>query len=155
MELPPIRTGPTRPFHHFDNRTMQRTTQCSQAGPPDDFTTTSQYVFPFVSAFIRKLYPIITQLTEDKRGSREFSGELVNQDRRHRRDCSLFPIDAQFPKLDVAGSIPVSRSFLSITWEHPYKSLPQFCRVNSRKPFPEFLLPEYDSPMAFARRCSD
>jgi hypothetical protein len=28
------------------------------------------------------------------------------------RDDSLFSIDAQFPKLDVAGSIPVSRSFL-------------------------------------------
>jgi hypothetical protein len=26
------------------------------------------------------------------------------------RDCSLDSIDAQFPKLDVAGSIPVSRS---------------------------------------------
>jgi hypothetical protein len=35
----------------------------------------------------------------------------MNQDRRQRRDCSLFPIDAQFPKLDVAGSIPVSRSW--------------------------------------------
>jgi hypothetical protein len=53
----------------------------------------------------------------------------MNPDRRQRRDCSLFPIDAQFPKLasgpfrprnamkdrrlstlDVAGSIPVSRS---------------------------------------------
>jgi hypothetical protein len=26
---------------------------------------------------------------------------------------------AQFPKLDVAGSIPVSRSIESITWEEP------------------------------------
>ena len=29
---------------------------------------------------------------------------------RSRRDCCLYSIDAQFPKLDVAGSIPVSRS---------------------------------------------
>src|SRR5215475_6827727 len=28
-------------------------------------------------------------------------------------------VECQLPKLDVAGSIPVSRSFLSITWEQP------------------------------------
>jgi hypothetical protein len=33
----------------------------------------------------------------------------MNQNQRHRRDCVLFSIDTQFPKLDVAGSIPVSR----------------------------------------------
>src|SRR5262249_24340632 len=44
------------------------------------------------------------------------------------------------------GSIPVSRSFPSITWEHPYKSLPQFCRVklNSLMPSP---------PLRPARTC--
>src|SRR5438270_14064500 len=31
----------------------------------------------------------------------------------------LFAISAQVPKLDVAGSIPVSRSIESITWEKP------------------------------------
>jgi hypothetical protein len=29
-----------------------------------------------------------------------------------RRECCLFSIDVHFPKLDVAGSIPVSRSFV-------------------------------------------
>jgi len=65
----------------------------------------------------------------------------------------LVSVTVHFPKLDVAGSIPVSRSFLSITWEYPYKSLPQFCRVNSQKPFPGSQLPEDDVPMAFACKC--
>ncbi len=36
---------------------------------------------------------------------------------RHERRCPLFTIDDRIPKLDVAGSIPVSRSMFSITWE--------------------------------------
>jgi hypothetical protein len=35
----------------------------------------------------------------------------------HERHCPLFTIEDRFPKLDVAGSIPVSRSIESITWE--------------------------------------
>jgi hypothetical protein len=34
-----------------------------------------------------------------------------------KRGYSLFSIDAEIPKLDVAGSNPVSRSIFSITWE--------------------------------------
>ena len=38
-------------------------------------------------------------------------------DRMHRveRICSVFSIGVRFPKLDVAGSIPVSRSIFSTT----------------------------------------
>ena len=43
----------------------------------------------------------------------------VNQDGRHERICPLFTNDTRFPKLDVAGSIPVSRSMFSMTWEEP------------------------------------
>jgi hypothetical protein len=35
----------------------------------------------------------------------------------HERHSPLFTIEDRFPKLDVAGSIPVSRSIFSITWE--------------------------------------
>ena len=35
----------------------------------------------------------------------------------HGRRCRLFTNDSRIPKLDVAGSIPVSRSMFSITWE--------------------------------------
>jgi hypothetical protein len=31
-----------------------------------------------------------------------------------KRHCSLFSIEAEIPKLDVAGSTPVSRSIFSI-----------------------------------------
>jgi hypothetical protein len=41
----------------------------------------------------------------------------VTREQRHRRLSHLFTIDAHIPKLDVAGSIPVSRSMSSITWE--------------------------------------
>jgi hypothetical protein len=39
---------------------------------------------------------------------------LMTGNEQRRRDCCLFSIDVHFPKLDVAGSIPVSRSFVSI-----------------------------------------
>ncbi len=35
------------------------------------------------------------------------------------RDCSLDSIDVHIPKLDVAGSIPVSRSFVSMSYGFP------------------------------------
>jgi hypothetical protein len=38
---------------------------------------------------------------------------------RHEHRCPLFTIDDRIPKLDVAGSIPVSRSMFSMTWEEP------------------------------------
>jgi len=53
-----------------------------------------------------------TPLSLNKRGKYRkllFSLHLADRLRRH---CSLFSIDGQIPKLDVAGSIPVSRSFL-------------------------------------------
>ena len=49
----------------------------------------------------------------------ENSVVLYGQDVRNGRSNSLFANDVQIPKLDVAGSIPVSRSLFSITWEHP------------------------------------
>ena len=57
----------------------------------------------------------ITPLSLNKRGKYRkllFSLHLVDRLRRH---CSLFSIDGQIPKLDVAGSIPVSRSLFSTT----------------------------------------
>ena len=36
---------------------------------------------------------------------------LLTKNEQRRRECCLFSIDVHFPKLDVAGSIPVSRSF--------------------------------------------
>jgi hypothetical protein len=53
----------------------------------------------------QKLYPIITQLRAKEGEAVSFWEKRMNQDRRHRRDCSLFPIDAHFPKLD-AGGVP-------------------------------------------------
>jgi hypothetical protein len=38
---------------------------------------------------------------------------LMTENEQRRRDCCLFSIDIHFPKLDVAGSILGSRSFLS------------------------------------------
>ena len=40
----------------------------------------------------------------------------MTRKQRHRRLSHLFTIDAHIPKLDVAGSIPVSRSIFSITY---------------------------------------
>jgi hypothetical protein len=34
---------------------------------------------------------------------------LLTKNEQRRRECCLFSIDVQFPKLEVAGSIPVSR----------------------------------------------
>ena len=47
---------------------------------------------------------------------------------RSRRSSSLLSIYAHFPKLDVAGSIPVSRSKINNLEDHE-KGLPHFCRV--------------------------
>jgi hypothetical protein len=38
-----------------------------------------------------------------------FSGNSSTQNEDHKRHCSLFSIEHRFPKLDVAGAIPVSR----------------------------------------------
>ena len=40
--------------------------------------------------------------------------QSLHLDVRLRRHCRLFTIDVEIPKLDVAGSIPVSRSLVSI-----------------------------------------
>jgi hypothetical protein len=45
------------------------------------------------------------------------------QDGRHGRISSLFTNELRFPKLDVAGSIPASRSMFSITyWDSDFSS---------------------------------
>ena len=54
-------------------------------------------------------YPVSTQLTVKERQDRETVRVEVFRNGRSRRHCCLYSIDAQFPKLDVAGSIPVSR----------------------------------------------
>src|SRR2546425_3449188 len=50
----------------------------------------------------------------------KFKNSVVpyGQDGRSGRICSLFTKYAQIPKLDVPGSIPVSRSFLSKTYKN-------------------------------------
>ena len=40
--------------------------------------------------------------------------------------------ECQLPKLDVAGSIPVSRSFQSITWAPSFTVLPQNYRIKRK-----------------------
>jgi hypothetical protein len=54
---------------------------------------------------------ISAALRQGSNGDNEFVGFLVVRNEHHRRDASLFSIAVQFPKLDVAGSIPVSRSW--------------------------------------------
>jgi hypothetical protein len=53
------------------------------------------------------------------KSSAEAQGEnsliLYRQNEMPETQCSLFPIDCTIPKLDVAGSNPVSRSIESIT----------------------------------------
>ena len=46
----------------------------------------------------------------------------------HERLCPLFTIENRFPKLDVAGSIPVSRSMFSISY---WKSRLLFALLNA------------------------
>src|SRR5690349_12272841 len=53
---------------------------------------------------------ITAALRPGSNGDNDFAGFLVVRNEHHRRDASLFSIAVQFPKLDVAGSIPVSRS---------------------------------------------
>jgi hypothetical protein len=79
------------------------------------------------SCFHEKFYPVSTQLRVEKEQNRETVCAEVFRNGRSRRHCCLFSIDAQFPKLDVAGSIPVSRSFSFI-------KLQSFIINNSSKP---------------------
>jgi hypothetical protein len=43
--------------------------------------------------------------------------------------CPLLPFDMQFPKLDVAGSNPVSRSNFSKTYEYQSNPLLDLCSI--------------------------
>jgi hypothetical protein len=47
--------------------------------------------------------------------------------------CSLFAIDSPIPKLDVAGSNPVSRSIFSITWKDSFYPLHSICTAKLRR----------------------
>jgi len=56
---------------------------------------------------------LVLHLYSDKKATEhrfENWGILKHQNAMQKTLCSLFPIHCQFPKLDVAGSIPVSRS---------------------------------------------
>jgi hypothetical protein len=57
-----------------------------------------------------KFCRISAALRQGSNGGSDFVGFLVVRNEHHRRDASLVSIAVQFPKLDVAGSIPVSRS---------------------------------------------
>src|SRR5215471_6739100 len=52
---------------------------------------------------------ISAALRQRSNSGSDYAGFLVIRNGHHRRDACLFSIDIQFPKLDVAGSIPVSR----------------------------------------------
>jgi hypothetical protein len=56
-----------------------------------------------------KLCRISAALRQGSNGDNDFVGVLVIRNEHHRRDASLDSSEVQFPKLDVAGSIPVSR----------------------------------------------
>jgi hypothetical protein len=64
--------------------------------------------FLFVTSFTS-----ITGLSESASGKQ---WTYVTRKQRHRRLSRLFTIDAHIPKLDVAGSSPVSRSIISRTY---------------------------------------
>jgi len=66
--------------------------------------------FEKTNSFETKLCRISAALRQGSNGDNDFVGFLVVRNEHHRRDASLFSIAVQFPKLDVAGSIPVSRS---------------------------------------------
>ena len=51
--------------------------------------------------------------------------------RRERRTC-LFSIEPQFPKPDVGGSIPVSRSIFSTTYREPHRRQSPIESINQR-----------------------
>jgi hypothetical protein len=57
----------------------------------------------------------ITAISELWKGAGNAFMNLRRQDSQHRRITALFTIEIEFPKLDVAGSIPVSRSIKSTT----------------------------------------
>ena len=59
-------------------------------------------------------YPKTTPLRGRLRQDREFAGDSFDQKLNVRdAEVRLYSTDVQFPKVDVAGSIPVSRSILS------------------------------------------
>jgi len=78
---------------------------------------------------LRRCYPIITQLRDQRRKTREFPGKLMNQNQRHTRGYSLESIDNQIAKVEVAGSNPVSRFFSSTIWRLPSEVVPRLYRV--------------------------
>jgi len=59
---------------------------------------------------LQKFCRISAALRQDLNDDSDLFGFLVVRNEHHKRDASLFSIEHQFPKLDVAGSIPVSRS---------------------------------------------
>ena len=52
---------------------------------------------------------------------------------------SLFPIYCRLPKLDVAGSTPVSRSIFSITWANPETFFTHFTPLSGKNAVFELL----------------
>jgi hypothetical protein len=58
-----------------------------------------------------KLCRISAALRRASNSNSDFVGVLVIRNEHHGRDASLYSIEVQFPKLDVAGSIPASRSW--------------------------------------------
>ena len=65
---------------------------------------------------IEPVYRISTALRTISNRDSENPSKLVFRNEHHRRGCSLFSIDIQFAKVEVAGSNPVSRSFPPPTW---------------------------------------
>ena len=66
----------------------------------------------------KKLYPVYAQLRRRRGQSRENRRVEVFRNGCCRRCCSLFSIERQFAKVEVAGSNPVSRSFCCSNLQH-------------------------------------
>ena len=78
---------------------------------------------------IEPVYRISTALRTISNRDSENPSKLVFRNEHHRRGCSLFSIDIQFAKVEVAGSNPVSRSFPPPTWPLSSRVLPPSYRV--------------------------
>jgi hypothetical protein len=69
-------------------------------------------------AMVEKLCAPFVLRSEPRGGAGRKQAILYRQNEMPETQCSLFPIDCKIPKLDVAGSNPVSRSIFSITYRH-------------------------------------
>jgi len=73
---------------------------------------------------MKKFCRISVALRRPPNSFSDFIGFLVVRNEHHKTRCVLFSIAVQFPKLDVAGSIPVSRSWFQELSGVPFPPFP-------------------------------